>query len=413
MGKLIAEYSNSTPSSVPDIKYVATDHIGSPRAITDKFGAVLSRRDFLPFGEELFADGSIRTTGNKYSVSSDGSIRRGFTTYAKDPETGLDFAEARYYNKQFGRFTSVDPLLSSGKASNPQSFNRYSYVVNNPIEHTDSSGLQMGSYTGTIYFNPNGPNGGPAFGSAGYARANPQLGLKPYEGRPIEVVASDGYRYRLESNRSTMLGKESLRSEGGLNSGGLGLIQNMGARAPALLNITTVAAIPMIVVVVPAIAGAATAGGATAIGTPSAATIIGAFQAIGAAEIILLSESTACGGEGPCGEKLPDQLSKELADIYTRYPACSYNCDLAAQETLEAFERAGIEAELVPLTSGTNYIHLNDGSKDGLMISSNGTHYAVRSNGLYYDAVTGATGATWEDYVRSFMYPIYQRPPTP
>jgi len=44
---------------------------------------------------------------------------------------------ARYYSNQQGRFTSVDPLGASASVLNPQSFNRYSYVNNNPINFVD------------------------------------------------------------------------------------------------------------------------------------------------------------------------------------------------------------------------------------------------------------------------------------
>jgi hypothetical protein len=45
------------------------------------------------------------------------------------------------YENRNGRFTAVDPLLASGKSANPQTFNRYIYVGNNPIMVTDPSGL--------------------------------------------------------------------------------------------------------------------------------------------------------------------------------------------------------------------------------------------------------------------------------
>ena len=53
LGKLVAEYSTATPPANPTIHYTATDTLGSPRVLTDKFGNVVSRRDFLPFGEEI------------------------------------------------------------------------------------------------------------------------------------------------------------------------------------------------------------------------------------------------------------------------------------------------------------------------------------------------------------------------
>jgi RHS repeat-associated protein len=120
--KLIAEYSTQQ-SSTPTTSYTATDMLGSPRVITDANGQVISRRDFMAFGEEIAVGVGGRTTGNKYGQSD--SVRQRFTGYQKDDETGLDFAEARYYNDAHGRFTAVDPLLASGKSLNPQTFNRY------------------------------------------------------------------------------------------------------------------------------------------------------------------------------------------------------------------------------------------------------------------------------------------------
>ncbi len=48
------------------------------------------------------------------------------------------------YENRHGRFTAVDPLLASGKSVDPQTFNRYVYVLNNPLILTDPSGLQAG-----------------------------------------------------------------------------------------------------------------------------------------------------------------------------------------------------------------------------------------------------------------------------
>src|SRR5262249_41972266 len=52
-----------------------------------------------------------------------------------------DYFLARYYSSTQGRFTSSDPLLSSGRVESPQSWNRYSYVLNNPLAFTDPFGL--------------------------------------------------------------------------------------------------------------------------------------------------------------------------------------------------------------------------------------------------------------------------------
>ena len=124
------------------------DNLGSPRVITDNGGNVSSRRDFMPFGEELNANSATnRLDTQKYTYGED-NVRKRFTGYEKDQETGLDFAEARYYNNQHGRFTAVDPMLASGLSSNPQTFNRYAYVSNNPTNATDPTGMWQNDFGG-------------------------------------------------------------------------------------------------------------------------------------------------------------------------------------------------------------------------------------------------------------------------
>ena len=136
-GKLIAEYSTQTVQN-PTVAYTTTDHLGTPRVITDAGGNVKSRRDYMPFGED-----SLVNVGGRASVagySNPDNIRQKFTGYQKDNETSLDFAEARMYENRFGRFTAVDPLLASGKSANPQTFNRYVYTSNNPVDRVDVDG---------------------------------------------------------------------------------------------------------------------------------------------------------------------------------------------------------------------------------------------------------------------------------
>lgn len=61
--------------------------------------------------------------------------------YERDNETGLDFAQNRYLSSTQGRFTSPDPTLLSVNAFNPQSWNRYNFVLNNPLLYVDPLGL--------------------------------------------------------------------------------------------------------------------------------------------------------------------------------------------------------------------------------------------------------------------------------
>jgi RHS repeat-associated protein len=116
--------------------YLTPDHLGSPRVLTRASGNVISRHDYLPFGEEVYAGTGGRTTAQGY-VASDG-MRQKFTGQERDNETGLDFMHARYCSSAQGRFTSADSL--GGDISNPQSLNLYAYVLNNPLQWIDPTG---------------------------------------------------------------------------------------------------------------------------------------------------------------------------------------------------------------------------------------------------------------------------------
>jgi RHS repeat-associated protein len=74
-----------------------------------------------------------------------------FTAKARDQETGLDFFGARYYGSALGRFTSPDPENASGlnHLEDPQSWNAYSYVRNNPLRYTDPDGQDWTVCEGT------------------------------------------------------------------------------------------------------------------------------------------------------------------------------------------------------------------------------------------------------------------------
>ena len=139
-GRLIAEYS-SAPPEPNGTRYLTGDHLGSPRVITDTSGTVKARHDYHPFGEEIGLRGGRNADLHKYVVDT---VKQKFTSKERDDETGLDYFGARYYASTLGRFTSPDPLHSSGRPIYPQSWNRYSYVINHPLSLVDPNGLDWG-----------------------------------------------------------------------------------------------------------------------------------------------------------------------------------------------------------------------------------------------------------------------------
>lgn len=69
-------------------------------------------------------------------------VRSRSTGKERDQETGLDYFGARYFSRGQGRFTSPDEPLIDQDPSDPQSWNLYSYVRNNPLRSIDSTGRE-------------------------------------------------------------------------------------------------------------------------------------------------------------------------------------------------------------------------------------------------------------------------------
>ncbi len=137
-GMLAAEYSTAPPGDT-GTTYLLTDHLGSTRLVTTASGSPLHRFDYGAFGEELSNLGlGNRNLMASYSLSSVPTVK--FTGKERDVETGLDYFGARYFSGAQGRFTSVDPSMLSTVLANPQSWNRYTYALNNPLRYVDPNG---------------------------------------------------------------------------------------------------------------------------------------------------------------------------------------------------------------------------------------------------------------------------------
>ncbi len=140
--KVIAEYQNGVAVGSPTKEYIYTgsqliatlngttatyhhrDHL-SVRLTTDSSGNKVGEQAHYPYGEQWYAT----NTTTKWQ----------FTSYERDAESGNDYAVARHYISRLGRFSSPDPF--GGSVANPQSLNRYTYVLNNPVSFIDPAGL--------------------------------------------------------------------------------------------------------------------------------------------------------------------------------------------------------------------------------------------------------------------------------
>jgi RHS repeat-associated protein len=133
------------------LQWLVHDQLGTPRMIFDTSGKLhddpattsivegVRRHDYLPFGEENVynAAGGSRTAASGHVADG---VRQKFGSNERDNETGLDFIQARYYGSVQGRFTNPDDFWKDSHVSDPQSWNKYAYVRNNPLKYIDPTG---------------------------------------------------------------------------------------------------------------------------------------------------------------------------------------------------------------------------------------------------------------------------------
>ena len=133
--------TSSGTSTSANLKYVLTDAQGTTRALMNHSGSgtstIIARHDYLPFGEEIWAGIGLRSSTQKYATTD--KVRQRFAMLERDEATGLDHTAFRKYDSFAGRWTTPDPL--GGQAGDPQSFNRYAYAANDPINLIDPLGL--------------------------------------------------------------------------------------------------------------------------------------------------------------------------------------------------------------------------------------------------------------------------------
>ena len=132
-----------TPKWTKDIVYLGTkevaevdpdgahvtlvDHLGTPRFEVRANQSVVEQK-FAPFGESLT------------DPTAAGKFAKGFTNHEQTDPSCLIYMQARFYLPMYGRFASPDPGRDQ-HFEMTQSWNIYSYVQNNPVTHTDPTGM--------------------------------------------------------------------------------------------------------------------------------------------------------------------------------------------------------------------------------------------------------------------------------
>ena len=131
-GRNVAIYTQRSDNT-DKTRYLHTDHLGSTDVITDENKQIVERQSFSPFGSRRNTDWSSPT-----SVLAGIETHHGFTGHEQLDDVGIIHMNGRLYDPKLGRFLSPD--IQVQYPDQTQSFNRYTYVNNNPLSFTDPSG---------------------------------------------------------------------------------------------------------------------------------------------------------------------------------------------------------------------------------------------------------------------------------
>lgn len=211
--------------------YLHKDYLGSIVGVTDQYGAVVEQYSYDPWGRRR--SGSWQTLDATAldqlvaSVFGTATTTLGYTGHEMLDNLGLIHMNGRVYDPLIARMLSADPVTTD--PDNLQSYNRYSYVINNPLRLVDPSGYSFEDDVGVyIEFNSNGAFniGVGNSGDGDYEKLgiyNPQFNfefdygsLLSYESRyENTVVTSAGSSYFVDLTYDTYQSSEAFEDAAG------------------------------------------------------------------------------------------------------------------------------------------------------------------------------------------------------
>jgi len=133
----IAHIKKTGSHPINEYHYLHRDYQGSILAISDSDGAMVEKRQFGAWGT---VDKFWSASGAN-SFGYDSILGRGYTGHEHFSSVGLIHMNGRMYDAKLGRFLSPDNFIQD--PYNTQNYNRYGYVLNNPLKYNDPSGELM------------------------------------------------------------------------------------------------------------------------------------------------------------------------------------------------------------------------------------------------------------------------------
>jgi len=199
-----SECATGTSTSNTSLAYRLVDHLGSTDALVTAAGVAVdspAQQRFDAFGARRDATTWARLARPSAVTFNTATTRRGFTGHEQLDVAGLVHMNGRVYDPEIGRFVQADPIVQA--PYNPQSLNRYSYVMNNPLGTTDPTGyvgrpkwlnyaMQAVALYVTIQTGINIATIGELYGAAGLSAFSADIALMSAGSGALSGMASTG-----------------------------------------------------------------------------------------------------------------------------------------------------------------------------------------------------------------------------
>jgi RHS repeat-associated protein len=124
-GRVAMRVSGDPEPSNNGVFYTLSEHLGSTSITVDESGVVIAELRYKAWGETRFEIGDTPTTWL-------------YTGQRLEEGLGLYYYRGRWYDPVLGRFIQPDTIIPNPR--NPLAYDRYAYVLNNPLRYSDPSG---------------------------------------------------------------------------------------------------------------------------------------------------------------------------------------------------------------------------------------------------------------------------------